>query len=57
MEVNVKKKINILTDKIILNELLNCDLDGYIGWDIGEIPIHPTLLNNKSDSLLEKKIA
>ena len=31
-----------------------CSIDGYIGWDIGEIPIRPTLLNNKSDPLLEK---
>lgn len=45
-----------MADIIILNNLLDCDLNDCVECGIGEIPIHPTLLNNKSDPLSEENL-
>lgn len=45
-----------MTDIIVLNDLLDKDLDDYVECGIGEIPIQPTLLNNKSDPLSEENL-
>lgn len=54
--MEVVKGVNALTDRIVLNDLLDCNIDDYAEWGIGEIPAQPTLLNNKSDPLAAENL-
>lgn len=54
--MEVVKGVNALTDRIVLNDLLDCNIDDYAEWGIGEILAQPTLLNNKSDPLATENL-
>lgn len=54
--MEVVKGVNALTDIIVLNNLLDCNIDDYAEWGIGEIPAQPILLNNKSDPLATENL-
>lgn len=54
--MEVVKGVNALTNRIVLNDLLDKDLDDYVEWGIRENLIQPTLLNSKSDPLAEENL-